>query len=68
MVLDCLSIANAMKGTAMTLKEKIYLLKWVPVGCFMIGLGLCGLALKAWDKFDDARNLREPKTGKTKGL
>ena len=52
----------------MTFKEKIYLLKWVPVICFVIGLGLGGAVLKAWDKFDDARNLREPKTGKTKGL
>jgi len=57
-----------MKGTAMTFKEKIYLLKWVPLVCFVTGLGFCGLALKAYDKFDDARNLREPKTGKTRGL
>ena len=68
MGLDCLINAYVMRRTAMTMKEKILLLKWVPVGCFMIGVCLCGMALKAYDKFDDARNFKKPKTGKTRGL
>ena len=52
----------------MTFKEKLALLKWVPVGCLMIGLCIGGRILKAYDRYDDARNLKKQKTGKTRGL
>jgi hypothetical protein len=53
-------------------KKTLFAAKMAPVFCFVVGLGVIGLTLKfltpIHDHFYYDRNLRKPKTGKTKGL